>query len=223
MYASENQAILLTPVNHLQGAHCLRFHLHMRRTVHAGALRVFISHVTDEGVLPHQVDIVNRTTVFLVSICLEFIVVFDVNLTSDWHKNPKPHTCCSMSFSAHAQSTEKTGDKWYREYVNLPPGDYVIGFEAIATSGERNPGIALDDVELIAGTCQGQGQLYFFIMNYSFLVYRLDRETTVGQHIKMHTIKRMINIYFSSVTLMSTESRSSTLFLFIQTCYCWNA
>ena len=66
MYASQNQAILLSPVNHLQGLHCLMFHLHMRRAVNAGALRVFISPVTDDVLLAHQVELTNRSTVFLV-------------------------------------------------------------------------------------------------------------------------------------------------------------
>ena len=70
MYASQNQAILLSPVNHLQGPHCLMFHLHMRRAVNAGALRVFISHVTDDTLLAHQVELTNGSTVFLVIITL---------------------------------------------------------------------------------------------------------------------------------------------------------
>ena len=58
------------------------------------------------------------------------------------------------------QNTETTGDKWFREYVDVPAGDYVIGFEAIATSGRQEPGIAIDDVQLLAGECQTQGKSF---------------------------------------------------------------
>ena len=39
----------------------------------------------------------------------------------------------------------------------------MIGFEAIAASAEQNPGIALDDVQLLVGECQVQGQSSLFI------------------------------------------------------------
>ena len=73
------------------------------------------------------------------------------------------HVSLAYSLNLTSQNTEKTGDRWFREYVDIPAGDYVIGFEAIATSAEQNPGIALDDVQLLAGECQIQGQSSLFI------------------------------------------------------------
>ena len=61
------------------------------------------------------------------------------------------------------QNTEKTGDTWFREYADVPGGDYVIGFEAIATFARQDPGIGIDDVQLLAGECQAQGKSRFLL------------------------------------------------------------
>ena len=69
------------------------------------------------------------------------------------------------------QNTERTGDRWYREYLDIPAGDYVIGFEAIATSAQHDPGIAIDDVQLLAGECQVQGEWLRLIHIYLLLCF----------------------------------------------------
>ena len=66
------------------------------------------------------------------------------------------------------QNTETRGDKWFRKYVDVPAGDYVIGFEAIATSGGQDPGIAIDDIQLLAGECQAQGKSFCALQMLAF-------------------------------------------------------
>ena len=42
--------------------------------------------------------------------------------------------------------------------ADIPAGRFIIGFQAVASSGQTRPAVAVDDVELLEGTCQQQGR-----------------------------------------------------------------
>jgi len=40
---------------------------------------------------------------------------------------------------------------------DIPAGKFIIGFLAVVRGGKTRPAVAIDDVELLEGTCQEQG------------------------------------------------------------------
>ena len=57
------------------------------------------------------------------------------------------------------------GDKWHQKCLTLGSGDYVIGFEAIATATDKHPMIGIDDVKLNGGQCQQNGSFSINVKN----------------------------------------------------------
>ena len=42
--------------------------------------------------------------------------------------------------------------------ADIPAGRFIIGFQATVSSGQVRPAVAVDDIELLEGTCQQQGR-----------------------------------------------------------------
>ena len=51
------------------------------------------------------------------------------------------------------------GDIWLTGMGDIPAGRFVVGFQAVAPSGKTRPAVAIDDVELLEGTCEEQGNV----------------------------------------------------------------
>ena len=52
------------------------------------------------------------------------------------------------------------GDLWHLGMVDINPGNLAIGFEGLAQAAP-SPAIAVDDVQLVEGSCIEHGRSYY--------------------------------------------------------------